>query len=80
MSETQPVEITKEAVDAVCRLAVVITVDDAVALVNEFKKMDTLMPILDPTAYKSVLPNIGGHEDAARAFLTFRLALEKLNK
>ena len=80
MSETQSVEVTRKEVETVCALAITITVDDAVVLANEFKRMDMGVPILDPTAHVSTLLDIKRHEDAARAFLAFRLALEKLSK
>ncbi len=70
----------KAIIDNVCRMALFVSHDDAVALVNEFNKMDTLMPILDPTGYRTIMGNMPGHQEAAEAFLEFRDRLEKLRE
>lgn len=70
----------KAVVDNVCRMAVAVPVEDAVALVNEFKRMETLMPLVDPTGFIAVSKTMPGHEEVARAFLDFRLRLEKLKE
>lgn len=75
MSELKTV---KECIDAVCRLAVAIPLKDAVALVNELERMETLMPFTHPTAYLEIRGTLPGHMLGARAFLEFRSELEKL--
>lgn len=78
MSEN--VKEIKAAVDDICRMAMLIPVEDAVALVNEFNRMHSLMPLIDPTGYRDISGNIGGHEDAARYFLAFRANLAEALK
>ena len=70
----------KAVVDNVCRMATVVPVEDAVALVNEFKRMETLMPLVDPTGFITIQKNLPAHEEIARAFLDFRLRLEKVKE
>jgi hypothetical protein len=70
----------KTVIDNVCRMAATVSVEDAVELVNEFKRMEALMPMMDPTGYMDISKTLPGHETAARAFLDFRIALEKLKE
>lgn len=80
MSEADAEElvIIKTLVDAICREATALTVEQALDLVNEIERTDSFMSIFDPTAYLKVRDTIPGHAAAARAFLDFRAALEKL--
>jgi hypothetical protein len=55
----------------------VTTVEEAVQLVRELDREDTLMPLLDPTKWRELSPNIVRSKKWAEAFLTFRRALEE---
>ena len=68
---------TKDLTDMVARMVCTVSVEDARALVAEFESIETLMPILDPTRYRRVAPNIPGHLRAAQAFLSYRKALQE---
>ena len=54
-------EMIKSVTDAICRQAMLIPLEDAIALVNEFERTNALMPLLDPTGYIEIAGNIGGH-------------------
>ncbi len=71
---------TKTVTDNVCRMAMLISLEDATELVDEFGRMDTLMPLIDPTGYMTIRKTAPLHEGMARAFLTFRMALEKIKE
>ncbi len=72
------IETIKQQIDQICQLAALIPVDDAVALVNELERMDSLMPVVDPTGWVKITGTIDGHKIAASGFLDFRRTLEKL--
>ena len=70
-------QVTKEKIDAFCRIALLVSVSDTRDLVEEINRMESLMPIVDPSGWKDISKNVGGHKDIAAAFLTFRIALEE---
>lgn len=72
------VTLTKQLVDNAARMALLIPLDDARALVEEIERTDTLMPLLDPTGYRAIMDTLPQHRAVAKAFLTFRQELEKL--
>lgn len=72
------VQLTKQLVDSAARMAMLIPVDDARALVQEIERTDTLMPLLDPTGYRAIMDTLPQHRKLAQAFLAFRQELEKL--
>ena len=76
-AEGLPVEATKELIDSFCRLALVVSVADVQYLVAEFDRMDTWMPLTDPTAYRALLKTMPGHRRVAEAFLAFRQVLQE---
>lgn len=78
MSEN--IEAAYDLIRQVAQMANLIPLETSRAVLAEFDRMDTLMPILDPTGYKAILKMKGGHEDLARAFHVFRLAIEKLKQ
>jgi hypothetical protein len=46
--------------------------DDLTLLLNEYDRMDTLMPMIDPTAYKRVGRNIPGYRRVVAALAAAR--------
>ena len=71
------VRTTKDLIDGLCRMALLIPVADAQALLREFDRMDAVMPIVDPTGYRALLRTMPAHRRVAEAFLTFRQVLER---
>lgn len=63
---------------AVGRMASLVPLADAQAVLDEIGRMEAIMPILDPTAYRKIMGNIPGNERAVRAFIDFRSELEKI--
>jgi hypothetical protein len=74
------VRAVHEFVISLAQQAALISLEDAVALVDEFGFMHAAMPILDPTGYRKALETSDGHEALAKAFLTFRRALERIKE
>lgn len=72
------VSLTKQLVDNAARMALLVPVEDARALVQEIERTDTLMPLLDPTGYRAIMDTLPQHRKLAKAFLAFREELEKL--
>lgn len=82
MKDGPDVAMTVEMIYAVARMANLIPLADAQAVLDEVGRMEkkTLMPILDPTAYMKIRANIPGNERAIRTFITFRSELEKITQ
>lgn len=63
------------------QMLLLLPADKVGAVVAEFSRMHAVMPILDPTGYRNVLPNIGGHERMveimARAHRELRALVER---
>jgi uncharacterized protein GlcG (DUF336 family) len=55
-----------------------VSVKDARALVLELERMDAVMPMTDPTAWRKLQANIAVHKRAAEAFCRFRTELQKI--
>ena len=68
----------KAHIDEVCKMACAMPPEMAQAVVSELERMESLMPIVDPTGYRDIQATLPGHLLAARAFLAFRTELEKL--
>lgn len=66
----------KKLIETMCSLSLNIAIEDAEAVAEWIEQQETVLPIFDPTAYMKVAPNIPGHLAVARAFLTFRKALD----
>lgn len=62
------------------QMSVLISMDQAEALVRNFDGFDTIMPILDPTRWQREHKDNDRMLRLARAFLTFRGELEKLRR
>ena len=74
------IELVKQNIDVICRLGVAVSIENAKGLVDELERMETVMPILDPTEWMRVSKTIKGHKTAAIAFLRFRMALETVKE
>lgn len=72
--------LIKQMIDNVCRLAMTIPLEEAQAVSAEIDRTETLMPLLDPSAYMKIMDNIPAHRDVVQAFVTFRIALAKVEK
>jgi len=69
---------TKNSVDMLCGIAfMLMTVQDAEALVAEIEKTDAVMPFFSPTDYLKVSATLLAHLELARAFLEFRRRIGK---
>ena len=89
-------KLIKYKVDDFCRIATLVTLEEAKALVDEFARMESLMPIVDPSGWIDISTTITGleyefalekaslilasHKAVAIAFLKFRSALEELKE
>jgi len=68
----------KERVDTVCAVATTISVSEVQAMVNELNRMESFMPIMDPSGWRNISKTIDGHKTVAVAFLKFRIALDSV--
>lgn len=68
----------KTQIETFAMLARRIPTEDAEAVVEWLHTQETLLPILDPTAYMQVAQNIPAHLALASAFLTFRKAIDAI--
>jgi hypothetical protein len=64
-------------VSAITGAALAIPIEDLDALLNQWEREDTLLPILDPTAFMYRSPKIEKRMEIIRAFTTFRKAIEE---
>lgn len=46
-------------------------------LLNEYGRMDALMPIMDPTGYRQIMHNIPSHRAVVQALLMARRTIER---
>lgn len=60
--------------------AAFVTIEEAAAVVAEFERWDTVMPIVDPTAWRETRKTAPDNLALARAFLAFRREVEKLRE
>jgi len=68
----------KETMDMICAMALLISLEDAHALADELERIDSAMPIKNPTLYRAIKDNLDGHRAQCQAFLEFRQTLEDL--
>lgn len=68
---------TYEQMLALGRLVALLDVEAVGAVVDEFSRMHSVMPILDPTAYIKLRGTMPDHETFARALYTFRKTIEQ---
>ena len=66
----------KARLDTIVRIALMVTPAEATALVNEFNRMDALVPIFDPTWFLANMHNMEHHKRIAQAFAAFRGEIE----
>lgn len=71
---------TYETIQVVARLAALVEVHEAQAVVEAIALTDSAMPILDPAGWMQIRHTAPGHNRLARAFLAFRQELEQLRK
>lgn len=69
---------TKTRIEMIARLALEIEPSEVAKLQNQYRQVDTLMPIFDPTGYMRILSHKGGHERLADAFAAFRAELGRI--
>lgn len=65
-----------EQLRAVNTVAMAFRPEDAEALLAEIDRTETLMPFLDPTAFREIGPQLQPLRGVLRAFLAYRRALE----
>ncbi len=76
--EKLTVQSTHTIMCAIAGMALQVSTADVAAVINDINRQETLQPILDPTAFIAVAPNINDHRRLAEAFLEFRQAVGKL--
>lgn len=69
---------TKEMIEAMSRMAMQLSPEDVQDLLARYHWIESVGPIVDPTAYREVMDTLPGHLQLATAFGNFRAALEKL--
>lgn len=74
----QEVVDTKDMIDALCRSVMCLSIEEIRAVIDEINRTETLMPIIDPTAYRKIMNNIPDHRRQAEAFLRLRTELGKI--
>ena len=75
---TQENTDTKHQMEMIGRLVLLVPLADVRAVYDAIARVDTILPIVDPTAYRNLLGTLGGHREFVRAFLDFRQALERI--
>lgn len=68
----------ERAMNLIRMLMTTITTEELRGLQGEFNRMHALMPIADPTGYRRIMDNMGGHEDAIRALARCRGELARI--
>jgi len=76
--ETHDYEAIKFMIDNACRCATMVSVEQAAALINQMEHITTVLPFTDPTAFMKIADNARDHIRVARAFLTFRKAIQDI--
>jgi hypothetical protein len=71
---------TYATIQAIARMALFITPEEAQAVVAEMEHTDAVMPLIDPTGWLRISATAPGHQQLARAFLAFRQELAALVK
>ena len=69
---------TKEAIDHICRLAMLVRLDDAEQALRELEYVGTWLPAVDAAAHERVGGHLPEHVTQVRAFVVFRAALQSL--
>ena len=66
---------TLATIQMIARLTLAVSPADLGAVESELSHIHAVMPILDPTRYRDIMPTMGGHEDLVRAFARFHAAV-----
>ena len=81
MSKTpEEIEDLVMVLNTVSRLAMLVPLEDARELLNQYSQEQAIMPMLDPTRYIRERDQTEWHSDYLNAFLTYRSALEKIKE
>lgn len=76
----ETIRLTIEHIKSVSRLASLVSVDTIDALLSQLSLEETLMPLLDPTAYLRTADKTRWHGPYLRAFRAYRKALAEIAK
>lgn len=68
----------KQQIEIIGQLAMHIPLADAEDVLRAIDRVHTILPIVDPTAYRNILGTIDGHRDLVAAFATFRRELDRI--
>lgn len=71
-------KIAWSMITSAAQIAQFVSVEDVEALINTANSADSIMPIVDPTAWIKGKDNLVDQRDIARGFLAFRRAIEKV--
>lgn len=71
-------EGTHQQVLMVARILLGLNPDALDALLNEYSRMDALMPIMDPTGYRKIMDNIPQHRTVTAAIAGARREIVKV--
>lgn len=78
--ENLPVEMIHQTIVSLCRASLIVTTDEVRTVLDEISRMDSVMPIVNPTGYRGIMENIDDHREMVEAFAEFRGRLEKLKE
>lgn len=73
---TEQFKETWQVILNICRTAQLVEVEDVQKLLETVDRAESIMPILDPTAYRDGAKNLDEQAVIARAFLAFRKVIE----
>jgi hypothetical protein len=65
-------ETQEQAMNVARMLLLMVDADDLDALLREYSRMDSVMPLFDPTGYKRVMGNIPKYRTVVQALATAR--------
>lgn len=69
---------TYELVLSVAHLALLVSPEDATAVLAEVSRTEALMPVVDPTGYRAIAANMADARRLVEAFIEFRRAPAQL--
>lgn len=73
----EEIRVIYDMMQAAARLATLVDLDAAQAVLASMEFMDSVMPITDPTGWMQLQKTAPAHQAFARAFVQFRAALER---
>lgn len=68
-----------DIMQSAARIATLVDLDLARAVLSSMEYIDSVMPITDPTAWMALQKTAPGHQRFAHAFVRFRAVLEEFN-